>query len=187
MAVILPLPTLAPGDYKAPWMSVGRDGHHVHGELSFTVKMQGHGMSAIKDMAMGDHDMQSALGPYSMTREGFLLAAGRDTDDGQAYGRGRLGPHGARFRQRHLGVIVFLLPIDTVALRNASHDNDLRGRPFGAMGNPPRRGVPRPLRVNLSERYDYPTNWVKWTTVGARIHPVATGRNWSDRSLFGPA
>lgn len=36
--VVLPLPTLAPGTYKAQWMSAGRDGHHVHGELSFTVK-----------------------------------------------------------------------------------------------------------------------------------------------------
>ena len=36
--VVLPLPTLAPGPYKAQWMSVGHDGHHVHGELTFTVK-----------------------------------------------------------------------------------------------------------------------------------------------------
>jgi methionine-rich copper-binding protein CopC len=36
--VVLPLPTLAPGTYKAQWMSVGHDGHHVHGELTFTVK-----------------------------------------------------------------------------------------------------------------------------------------------------
>jgi methionine-rich copper-binding protein CopC len=35
--VVLPLPPLAPGAYKAKWMSVGHDGHHVHGELSFTV------------------------------------------------------------------------------------------------------------------------------------------------------
>ncbi len=36
--VILPLPTLASGGYKAQWTSVGRDGHPVHGELTFTVK-----------------------------------------------------------------------------------------------------------------------------------------------------
>ena len=36
--VIQPLPTLAPGAYKAQWMSVGHDGHHIHGELTFTVK-----------------------------------------------------------------------------------------------------------------------------------------------------
>jgi|SRR3954469_3802815 methionine-rich copper-binding protein CopC len=36
--VVLPLRPLAPGAYKAQWMSVGHDGHHVHGELSFTVK-----------------------------------------------------------------------------------------------------------------------------------------------------
>lgn len=36
--VVLPLPTLAPGSYKAQWMSVGHDGHHVHGELTFTVR-----------------------------------------------------------------------------------------------------------------------------------------------------
>ena len=36
--VVLPLPVLPPGGYKAQWMSVGHDGHHVHGELTFTVK-----------------------------------------------------------------------------------------------------------------------------------------------------
>lgn len=36
--VIQPLPALAPGAYKAQWMSAGRDGHHIHGELAFTVK-----------------------------------------------------------------------------------------------------------------------------------------------------
>jgi len=36
--VVLPLPTLAPGGYKAQWMSVGHDGHPVRGELTFTVK-----------------------------------------------------------------------------------------------------------------------------------------------------
>jgi len=36
--VVLPLPPLAPGAYKAQWMSVGHDGHHLHGEISFTVK-----------------------------------------------------------------------------------------------------------------------------------------------------
>jgi len=36
--VVLPLPTLAPGAYKAQWTSVGHDGHHIHGELTFTVK-----------------------------------------------------------------------------------------------------------------------------------------------------
>ena len=36
--VVQPLPTLAPGAYKAQWMSVGHDGHPIHGELTFTVK-----------------------------------------------------------------------------------------------------------------------------------------------------
>ena len=36
--VVLPLPTLSSGAYKAEWMSVGHDGHHVHGTLAFTVK-----------------------------------------------------------------------------------------------------------------------------------------------------
>ena len=36
--VVLPLPTLSPGAYKAQWMSAGHDGHHIHGELTFTVK-----------------------------------------------------------------------------------------------------------------------------------------------------
>ena len=36
--VVLTLPTLAPGAYKAQWMSAGHDGHHIHGELTFTVK-----------------------------------------------------------------------------------------------------------------------------------------------------
>jgi len=36
--VIQPLPRLAPGAYKAQWISVGHDGHHIHGELTFTVK-----------------------------------------------------------------------------------------------------------------------------------------------------
>ena len=35
---VQPLPTLAPGAYKAQWRSVGHDGHHIHGELTFTVK-----------------------------------------------------------------------------------------------------------------------------------------------------
>ena len=37
--VIFPLPTLAPGGYKAHWTSVGHDGHPVQGELTFTVKL----------------------------------------------------------------------------------------------------------------------------------------------------
>jgi methionine-rich copper-binding protein CopC len=36
--VVQLLPPLPPGAYKAQWMSVGHDGHHVHGELTFTVK-----------------------------------------------------------------------------------------------------------------------------------------------------
>jgi methionine-rich copper-binding protein CopC len=36
--VVQSLPTLLPGAYKAQWMSVGHDGHHVHGELTFTVR-----------------------------------------------------------------------------------------------------------------------------------------------------
>jgi methionine-rich copper-binding protein CopC len=36
--VVLPLPTLAAGAYKAQWSTVGHDGHRVKGELSFTVK-----------------------------------------------------------------------------------------------------------------------------------------------------
>lgn len=36
--VVLPLPVLPPGGYKAQWTSVGHDGHRVRGELTFTVK-----------------------------------------------------------------------------------------------------------------------------------------------------
>jgi len=36
--VVLPLPALPPGGYRARWMSVGHDGHRVHGEIAFTVK-----------------------------------------------------------------------------------------------------------------------------------------------------
>ncbi len=36
--VVLPLPALSRGSYKAQWMSVGHDGHHIHGDLDFTVK-----------------------------------------------------------------------------------------------------------------------------------------------------
>ncbi len=36
--VVLPLPVLPPGGYRAQWRSVGHDGHHVHGDLDFTVK-----------------------------------------------------------------------------------------------------------------------------------------------------
>ena len=36
--VVLPLPALPPGAYRARWMSAGHDGHPIHGELTFTVK-----------------------------------------------------------------------------------------------------------------------------------------------------
>jgi methionine-rich copper-binding protein CopC len=36
--VIQPLPPLPSGAYKAQWMSAGHDGHHIQGELTFTVK-----------------------------------------------------------------------------------------------------------------------------------------------------
>lgn len=37
-AAVLPLPTLAPGTYIVHWAAVGRDGHRVKGEFSFSVK-----------------------------------------------------------------------------------------------------------------------------------------------------
>jgi methionine-rich copper-binding protein CopC len=37
-AVVLTLPTLAPGEYSTRWSAVGRDGHRVKGEFRFTVK-----------------------------------------------------------------------------------------------------------------------------------------------------
>jgi methionine-rich copper-binding protein CopC len=36
--VVLALPVLPRGGYIARWISVGHDGHRVHGELTFTVK-----------------------------------------------------------------------------------------------------------------------------------------------------
>jgi len=37
-AVVLALPALAPGSYRAGWSMVGPDGHRVKGELKFSVK-----------------------------------------------------------------------------------------------------------------------------------------------------
>jgi methionine-rich copper-binding protein CopC len=37
-ALVLPLPRLAPGAYRAQWATMGRDGHRTRGELRFTVK-----------------------------------------------------------------------------------------------------------------------------------------------------
>ncbi|MBW8832051.1 MAG: copper homeostasis periplasmic binding protein CopC [Burkholderiales bacterium] len=37
-SIVMPLPALPAGAYKAQWSTVGRDGHRVKGELSFTVK-----------------------------------------------------------------------------------------------------------------------------------------------------
>jgi methionine-rich copper-binding protein CopC len=37
-ALVLPLPKLAPGDYRARWSTMGHDGHHTKGEIRFTVK-----------------------------------------------------------------------------------------------------------------------------------------------------
>jgi methionine-rich copper-binding protein CopC len=36
--VVLPLPPLAAGTYKARWSTTGRDGHRMKGEIGFTVK-----------------------------------------------------------------------------------------------------------------------------------------------------
>lgn len=36
--VVLPLPRLPPGTYKARWSTTGRDGHRMKGEVGFTVK-----------------------------------------------------------------------------------------------------------------------------------------------------
>lgn len=37
-AVVVRLPALTAGTYKARWSAVGRDGHRVKGEFGFTVK-----------------------------------------------------------------------------------------------------------------------------------------------------
>ena len=37
-ALVMTLPALAAGTYKARWSAAGRDGHRVKGEFSFTVK-----------------------------------------------------------------------------------------------------------------------------------------------------
>lgn len=36
--LVLPLPKLAPGDYRVQWTTMGNDGHHIKGELRFSVK-----------------------------------------------------------------------------------------------------------------------------------------------------
>ena len=36
--VVLPLPPLAPGTYKARWSTMGHDGHRMKGELGFSVQ-----------------------------------------------------------------------------------------------------------------------------------------------------
>ena len=35
---VVPLPGLAAGNYRAQWSTMGHDGHHVKGEIAFTVK-----------------------------------------------------------------------------------------------------------------------------------------------------
>ena len=37
-AVVVELPALAPGAYKAQWSALGRDGHRVKGEIAFSVR-----------------------------------------------------------------------------------------------------------------------------------------------------
>ena len=37
-ALVLPLPRLAAGAYRAQWATMGRDGHRTKGEIRFTVK-----------------------------------------------------------------------------------------------------------------------------------------------------
>jgi methionine-rich copper-binding protein CopC len=37
-ALVLALPPLAPGAYRAQWTTVGHDGHRTKGEIRFTVK-----------------------------------------------------------------------------------------------------------------------------------------------------
>jgi methionine-rich copper-binding protein CopC len=37
-ALVLPLPKLAPGAYRAEWVTMGHDGHHTKGSIRFTVK-----------------------------------------------------------------------------------------------------------------------------------------------------
>jgi len=37
-SLVQALPKLAPGDYRAQWSTMGHDGHHVKGEIRFTVK-----------------------------------------------------------------------------------------------------------------------------------------------------
>ncbi|MFL6700355.1 MAG: copper homeostasis periplasmic binding protein CopC [Vitreoscilla sp.] len=36
--LVLTLPALAPGDYRAQWNTMGHDGHHTKGEIRFSVK-----------------------------------------------------------------------------------------------------------------------------------------------------
>jgi methionine-rich copper-binding protein CopC len=37
-AIVVELPTLAAGAYRAHWSALGRDGHRLKGELTFSVK-----------------------------------------------------------------------------------------------------------------------------------------------------
>jgi methionine-rich copper-binding protein CopC len=37
-AIVVPIEPLAPGAYRAMWSAMGRDGHRVKGEFSFSVK-----------------------------------------------------------------------------------------------------------------------------------------------------
>jgi len=67
-----------------------------------------------------------------------------------------------------------LLRIDTVVLRNANSNKDLRGRRFGQIGNPPRPGVRSPLRVDLSDRYDYPiVKYIPGQSIAFVVCPMA--------------
>jgi methionine-rich copper-binding protein CopC len=36
--LVLPLPKLVPGAYRAEWVTMGHDGHHTKGAIRFTVK-----------------------------------------------------------------------------------------------------------------------------------------------------
>ena len=38
--LVLPLPPLAPGVYKARWSTMGHDGHRMRGEFGFTVQQR---------------------------------------------------------------------------------------------------------------------------------------------------
>ena len=55
-----------------------------------------------------------------------------------------------------VGVIVFLLQIDTLGAEKSRRDNYLQKRPACSGAGPARRAWAAGNRVNLLERYDYP-------------------------------